>query len=45
VRTRGYELAGYTLDFGEITKVFLRRIKYPDEKKSINHVILFEKKG
>jgi hypothetical protein len=26
--------------FSEKTKVFLRRIKYPDEKKRINHITL-----
>jgi len=27
-------------DFSEKTKVFLRRIKYPEEKKCINRIIL-----
>jgi hypothetical protein len=31
-----------TLDFSEKTKVFLRRIKYPDEIKSIIYITLFE---
>ncbi len=31
-----------TLDFSEKTKVFLRRIKYPDEKKSIIDITLLK---
>ena len=31
-----------TLDFSEKTKVFLRRIKYPDEMKCIIYVNLYE---